>query len=175
MAAGDGRARHQGLHRQDQKQDVGTVRRDDGSLQLTVGGWPVYRFNKDKKPGDTFGQGVGGKCAGMLDLAPGASSPSDQQSCQDGMPGTRVTRHGNAVARAWSRTAVRSSVWNPGDVHVCRGAAFAGPDAAKPTRRPCIRISGRSGEPRPGRGRRSGVAPEARTCPFCLTSTASVP
>ncbi|MEV4741952.1 hypothetical protein [Streptomyces sp. NPDC049555] len=42
------------------KSKVGTVKRDDGSLQVTVGGWPVYRFSKDTKPGETKGQGVGG-------------------------------------------------------------------------------------------------------------------
>lgn len=58
------------------KQDVGTVRRDDGSLQLTVGGWPVYRFNKDKKPGDTFGQGVGGKWFGVTPTGGKAGVPA---------------------------------------------------------------------------------------------------
>ncbi|MFB7173008.1 SCO0930 family lipoprotein [Streptomyces sp. NPDC056254] len=39
---------------------LGEVVRGDGSKQLTVDGWPVYRFNKDAKPGDVKGQGVGG-------------------------------------------------------------------------------------------------------------------
>ena len=39
---------------------VGFVERADGSCQITVGGWPVYYFSKDKKPGDLLGQGVGG-------------------------------------------------------------------------------------------------------------------
>ncbi|MFF7731187.1 hypothetical protein [Streptomyces sp. NPDC008001] len=39
---------------------VGTVTRSDGSKQLTLGGWPLYRFAKDARPGDTKGQGVGG-------------------------------------------------------------------------------------------------------------------
>ncbi|MEU8548958.1 hypothetical protein AB0C81_18565 [Streptomyces roseoverticillatus] len=37
---------------------LGQVRRADGKQQLTLGGWPVYRFSKDKAPGDTNGQGV---------------------------------------------------------------------------------------------------------------------
>ena len=40
--------------------EVGTVTRPDGGVQLTLGGWPVYRYAKDKAPGDTTGQGVGG-------------------------------------------------------------------------------------------------------------------
>ncbi|AWZ10561.1 MULTISPECIES: SCO0930 family lipoprotein [unclassified Streptomyces] len=39
---------------------LGEVVRTDGSKQLTVAGWPVYRFSKDTKAGDTNGQGVGG-------------------------------------------------------------------------------------------------------------------
>ncbi|WTU17283.1 SCO0930 family lipoprotein [Streptomyces sp. NBC_00073] len=39
---------------------LGEVVRGDGSKQLTVGGWPVYRYSKDTKAGETNGQGVGG-------------------------------------------------------------------------------------------------------------------
>ncbi|WP_460698176.1 hypothetical protein [Nocardia thraciensis] len=39
---------------------TGFVERADGSCQITVGGWPVYYFAKDKHPGDLLGQGVGG-------------------------------------------------------------------------------------------------------------------
>jgi predicted lipoprotein with Yx(FWY)xxD motif len=39
---------------------VATVKRTDGKVQLTIGGWPVYRYSGDKAAGDTLGQGVGG-------------------------------------------------------------------------------------------------------------------
>ncbi|UQX00217.1 SCO0930 family lipoprotein [Streptomyces sp. RerS4] len=39
---------------------LGEVVRKDGSKQLTVAGWPAYRFAKDAKAGDLNGQGVGG-------------------------------------------------------------------------------------------------------------------
>ncbi|MGW8375873.1 SCO0930 family lipoprotein [Streptomyces sp. ODS28] len=39
---------------------LGKVRRKDGSWQLTLGGWPVYRYAEDTAPGDTKGEGVGG-------------------------------------------------------------------------------------------------------------------
>ncbi|MFD9412342.1 SCO0930 family lipoprotein [Streptomyces sp. NPDC059989] len=39
---------------------LGEVVRSDGTKQLTVAGWPAYRFNKDTKAGDLNGQGVGG-------------------------------------------------------------------------------------------------------------------
>lgn len=39
---------------------VGIVVRPDGSKQVTLGGWPLYRYSGDKAPGETRGEGVGG-------------------------------------------------------------------------------------------------------------------
>ena len=39
---------------------VGEVTRSDGTKQMTLGGWPLYRYDPDQKPGDTNGQGQGG-------------------------------------------------------------------------------------------------------------------
>lgn len=39
---------------------LGSVARSDGSKQLTLGGWPVYRYAKDAKAGEAKGEGVGG-------------------------------------------------------------------------------------------------------------------
>ncbi|MGI5163320.1 hypothetical protein ACQEU3_03085 [Spirillospora sp. CA-253888] len=39
---------------------VGRVRRPDGTWQVTVAGWPMYRYAGDGAPGDTTGQGMGG-------------------------------------------------------------------------------------------------------------------
>jgi predicted lipoprotein with Yx(FWY)xxD motif len=44
---------------------VGTINRPDGSVQLTLGGWPVYRYSGDTQPGATSGQGVGGTWAAV--------------------------------------------------------------------------------------------------------------
>ncbi|MEV0292604.1 hypothetical protein [Nocardia sp. NPDC050710] len=38
---------------------IGFIERADGTCQITIGGWPVYYFAKDKNPGDLLGQGVG--------------------------------------------------------------------------------------------------------------------
>ena len=38
--------------------DFGTITRTDGKKQTTYKGMPLYYFAKDKKPGDTMGQGV---------------------------------------------------------------------------------------------------------------------
>ncbi|MEU8515209.1 SCO0930 family lipoprotein [Kitasatospora sp. NPDC048722] len=39
---------------------LGEIVRADGTHQLTVGGWPAYRYAQDTAPGDTKGEGVGG-------------------------------------------------------------------------------------------------------------------
>ncbi|TGA96617.1 SCO0930 family lipoprotein [Streptomyces sp. MZ04] len=39
---------------------MGEITRSDGAKQLTIDGWPMYRYAKDKKAGDAKGQGVGG-------------------------------------------------------------------------------------------------------------------
>lgn len=39
---------------------VGSVERDDGEAQLTLDGWPLYRYAGDVEPGDVNGEGAGG-------------------------------------------------------------------------------------------------------------------
>ncbi|NUT49261.1 MAG: hypothetical protein HOV94_18430 [Saccharothrix sp.] len=39
---------------------VSTVKRADGTQQVTLAGWPLYTYAKDEAPGQWKGQGVGG-------------------------------------------------------------------------------------------------------------------
>ena len=40
--------------------DLAVITRDDGAMQVTYNGLPLYRFVNDKAPGDTKGDGVAG-------------------------------------------------------------------------------------------------------------------
>ncbi|MEV0907191.1 hypothetical protein [Streptomyces hokutonensis] len=42
------------------KKLVSTVKRSDGASQLTLAGWPLYRYAKDDEPKEAYGQGVDG-------------------------------------------------------------------------------------------------------------------
>jgi predicted lipoprotein with Yx(FWY)xxD motif len=39
---------------------LGTATRDDGTVQVTYNGWPLYYFANDAAAGDTNGQGING-------------------------------------------------------------------------------------------------------------------
>ena len=50
--------------------DLGTIKRGDGTTQVTYKGHPLYLFIKDKDDGDTYGQGITGFGAPWYALAP---------------------------------------------------------------------------------------------------------
>jgi predicted lipoprotein with Yx(FWY)xxD motif len=69
---------------------VGAVERNDGNWQLTIGGWPMYRYVGDKKAGEWKGQGVGGSWfvatkdgKKNLNLLPKAKPSEDDSSSED--------------------------------------------------------------------------------------------
>jgi predicted lipoprotein with Yx(FWY)xxD motif len=37
---------------------LSTITRDDGTMQVTYNGWPLYLFHADAAAGDTNGQGL---------------------------------------------------------------------------------------------------------------------
>jgi Secreted repeat of unknown function len=39
---------------------LGTIKRPDGSVQLTLHGWPLYRYAGDTAPGQINGEGLDG-------------------------------------------------------------------------------------------------------------------
>ena len=58
---------------------VGTITRDDGRQQVTIGGWPVYRHANDSAPGSVDGQGSRAPCAVAASI-PTADSPATTAS-----------------------------------------------------------------------------------------------
>jgi predicted lipoprotein with Yx(FWY)xxD motif len=73
---------------------LGTLTRDDGTVQVTYGGWPLYFFASDMAAGDVAGQGVNGA---WFVVAPDGSAvedgPGDEAdaSGSDGSPATGDT------------------------------------------------------------------------------------
>lgn len=53
--------------------DLGTIKRSDGTTQVTYKGHPLYYFVKDKDAGDSYGQGVHGFGSSWYVLAPSGS------------------------------------------------------------------------------------------------------
>jgi predicted lipoprotein with Yx(FWY)xxD motif len=100
---------------------LGEVTRADGTKQLTIGGWPAYRYAKDTKAGDVAGQGVGGKWyalapdgkkAKLSDL-PGLSTREDPNLGE-----IVVDKNGMTVYRF-----VKDEAW-PKPVSNCTGACL---------------------------------------------------
>ncbi|MEU8518671.1 SCO0930 family lipoprotein [Streptomyces sp. NBC_01216] len=99
---------------------VGQVTRADGTKQLTLGGWPMYRYAKDTKPGDVKGQGVGGTWyAAAPDgkkAAPGANEGGSEDSGSDlaGLSARKDAKLGDIVVDSRGMTVYRfkkDSAW----------------------------------------------------------------
>lgn len=63
--------------------ELGQVVRADGTKQLTIGGWPMYRYAKDTKAGDTNGQGVGGTWFAAAPDGKKAAPAADEAGSED--------------------------------------------------------------------------------------------
>ena len=50
--------------------DLGTIKRPDGTVQVTYNGHPLYLYVKDKDDGDTYGQGINSFGADWYALTP---------------------------------------------------------------------------------------------------------
>ncbi|MFD0265450.1 SCO0930 family lipoprotein [Streptomyces sp. NPDC127106] len=66
---------------------LGAVTRSDGTKQLTLAGWPVYRYAKDTKAGEANGEGVGGTWHA---LAPDGKKAIDKKQKAGGGSGTET-------------------------------------------------------------------------------------
>jgi predicted lipoprotein with Yx(FWY)xxD motif len=114
---------------------LGEVTRADGTKQLTVGGWPAYRYAKDVNAGDVNGQGVGGKWYAL--------APTGKKATASALPGLSTRKDpklGEIVVDKNGMTVYRflkDKAW-PKSVSNCTGACLekwpaVGPVAANDT------------------------------------------
>ncbi len=85
---------------------LGEVEREDGTTQLTLAGWPVYRYAEDTEPGTTNGHGVNGTWNA---LAPNGA-PAGTAAAEEGDVGLAVVEDpelGRILADAEGRTLYR--------------------------------------------------------------------
>jgi predicted lipoprotein with Yx(FWY)xxD motif len=98
------------------RSEVGVVRRADGNLQVTIGGWPVYRFSSDTAPGQTNGQGVDGTWFGVTPngmkagQSPEGTSPATGLDYQNGTA-TQNNAPADTGDFAPSRTSAAAMKW----------------------------------------------------------------
>ncbi|WP_244164647.1 hypothetical protein [Streptomyces silaceus] len=125
---------------------VGVIKRDDGTHQATIGGWPVYRFSKDVRPGDTNGQGVGGTWFGVRPDGQKAGQPAGQegQPGQDEQGGQDEAASGDgARAAAPATSAILFDEPGFSDSGPAQGVAGKGcQDVARPKVTSSISLSG---------------------------------
>ncbi|MEV0692177.1 SCO0930 family lipoprotein [Streptomyces sp. NPDC050388] len=100
---------------------LGEVTRADGTKQLTVDGWPAYRYVKDVNAGDVKGQGVGGKWFGL--------TPEGKKAQAADLPGLSTRKDpelGEIVVDKDGMTVYRftkDEAW-PKPVSACTGACL---------------------------------------------------
>lgn len=62
------------------KKKLSTIKRNDGSRQVTYGGWPLYYFVKDDEAGDTYGQEVEGFGGEWYMVSPAGAKAEAEES-----------------------------------------------------------------------------------------------
>ncbi|MFG2883591.1 SCO0930 family lipoprotein [Streptomyces sp. NPDC048297] len=110
---------------------LGEITRADGTKQLTVGGWPAYRYVKDVNSGDVNGQGVGGTWFAL--------APNGKKASMASLPGLSVRKDpelGDIVVDRKGMTVYRflkDQAW-PKSVSNCTGACLEKWPAVGPVR-----------------------------------------
>ncbi|MER8236353.1 SCO0930 family lipoprotein [Streptomyces sp. NPDC094049] len=71
---------------------IGTVKRADGTRQLTLAGWPLYRYAQDTAPRQTRGHGVGGTWFAAASDGTKAGAGSGAAPVAEGTPSAPARR-----------------------------------------------------------------------------------
>ncbi|MGW8331823.1 SCO0930 family lipoprotein [Streptomyces sp. NPDC055897] len=95
---------------------LGSVTRADGTRQLTIGGWPMYRYAKDVNPGDTNGQNLGGTwhAAAPDGKKASAGAPAAPAAAMPGLSVRKDAKLGDVIVDARGMTVYRfkkDSAW----------------------------------------------------------------
>ncbi|MFF4182433.1 SCO0930 family lipoprotein [Streptomyces sp. NPDC001691] len=104
---------------------LGSVTRADGTKQLTIGGWPMYRYAKDTNPGDTNGQNVGGTWHAAAPDGKKASAASAPAPAMPGLSVRKDAKLGDVIVDARGMTVYRfkkDSAWPM--TSACTGACL---------------------------------------------------
>lgn len=87
---------------------VGTIVRDDGTQQVTIGNWPVYRYAQDTAPGDAEGEAVGDVWWAVSPTGAKAADEADEQ---------QAAAQDSGVERVWPEGGVTEiRIINDGDL-----------------------------------------------------------
>jgi len=76
---------------------VGQVTRPDGRPQVTVGGWPVYRYAKDTGPGVALGRGVSADWAAITPAGEKADPATLETARVDGLGSVLTDANGRTL------------------------------------------------------------------------------
>ncbi|HET9143302.1 hypothetical protein [Actinophytocola sp.] len=98
---------------------IGSVAREDGSQQVTIAGWPAYRFAKDTKAGEVKGQAASGKWFAFTATGKKAADQAAPASVQ--LVLMKVGTLGPIVTDAAGMTLYRFDKDTKGEKSACEG------------------------------------------------------
>jgi hypothetical protein len=111
---------------------LGTITRSDGTRQVTYNGHPLYMFIKDKKPGQTNGEGVTAFGATWFAVSPAGNQISSTHGGKASP--SRPTATAPATTASTPTTTTSTTATQPAPAPTTTSAPQpAPPPAAKPT------------------------------------------
>jgi len=93
---------------------LGTIKRADGTVQLTLHGWPLYRYAGDSAPGDVNGEGVGGVWFAARPTGAKALPAGSTNSTSNSPSGNSSTSGNTSTSGNSSNNGISSNGTSPG-------------------------------------------------------------
>lgn len=120
---------------------VGSITRANGVRQVTIDGYPIYRYIGDKSPGQVTGNGVGGE----WHVVPAHGSAAATATAAGGLMEVKTTAAGSVLANPHGMTVYYFTGDKPGSgVSACTGhCATVWPPVMAPVRIPAgVKLAG---------------------------------